>query len=169
MVHSLWINKTADKKAYNRDENITYTIRYGNSQSNQNAVNINITDILPEIDLLGVSPAPSSVNGNILTWRIKELAANENGVIMLYAHIPKQRNISFDETSSVKGEGFVHVSKRLSTTIEKSALINRANISGYYLGDIRHSPSNDSSTSAVTILGSPGTELSHLRAWQRSL
>ena len=159
VVHSLWINKTADKKAYNRDENITYTIRYGNSQSNQNAININITDIFPEIDLLGVSPAPSSVNGNILTWRIKELAANENGVIMLYAHIPKQRNISFDETSSVKGEGFVHVSKRLSTTIEKSALINRANISGYYLGDIDTSPSNDSSTSAVTILGSPGTEL----------
>ena len=45
VVHSLWINKTADKKAYNRDENITYTIRYGNSQSNQNAININITDI----------------------------------------------------------------------------------------------------------------------------
>jgi uncharacterized repeat protein (TIGR01451 family) len=78
---------------------------------------------------------------------------------MLYAHIPKQRNISFDETSSVKGEGFVHVSKRLSTTIEKSALINRANISGYYPGNIDTSPSNDSSTSAVTILGSPGTEL----------
>jgi uncharacterized repeat protein (TIGR01451 family) len=159
VVHSLWINKTADKETYNRDENITYTIRYGNAQSNQNAININITDIFPEIDLVGVSPVPSSVNGNILTWRIKELAANENDVIMLYAHIPKQRNISFDETSSVKGEGFVHVSKRLSTTIEKAALINRANISGYYLGDIDTSPSNDSSTSVVTILGSPGTEL----------
>ena len=160
VVHSLWINKTADKPAYNRDENITYTIRYGNANSRKlPATNITIEDILPEVDLLGVSPSPSYVNGNILTWRIQELAANESGVIMLYAHIPKQRNISFDETSSVKGEGFVHVSKRLSTTIEKSALINRANISGEYHGDNNKYLSNDSSTSAVTILGSPGTEL----------
>ena len=159
VVHSLWINKTADKKAYNRDENITYTIRYGNAQSNLSAVNISITDILPKIDLLAVSPVPSSVSGNVLKWRIKELAANESGVIMLYMHIPKQLNISFDETSSVRGEGYVHVSRLLSTTIEKSALINRANISGYFLGDINTAPSNDSSTSAVTILGSPGTEL----------
>jgi uncharacterized repeat protein (TIGR01451 family) len=156
VVHSIWINKTADKPAYNRDENITYTIRYGNANSRKlDATNIIIEDILPEVDLLSVSPVPSYVNGNILTWRIKKLAANESGVIMLYVHIPKQRNISFDETSSVKGEGFVHVSKRLSTTIEKLALINRANISGYYR-DLR---SDSSSTSAVIILGSPGTEL----------
>ncbi len=155
VVHSLWINKTADKSAYKRDENITYTIRYGNAQSNMPVKSVNITDILPEIDLLGVSPVPSYVNGNILKWSIKELAANESGVIMLYMHIPQQQNISFDETSSVRGEGYVHVSRLLSTTVEKSALINRANISGYY-GDLRN---DSSSTSAVTILGSPGTEL----------
>ena len=162
VVHSLWINKTADKKMYNRDENITYTIRYGNANSsNLDATNITIEDILPDIDLLGVSPVPSSVNGNILKWSIKKLAANENGVIMLYMHIPKQLNISFDETSSVRGEGYVHVSRLLSTTVEKSALINRANISGEYRMGTDTLPfiSKDSSTSAVTILGSPGTEL----------
>ncbi len=84
---------------------------------------------------------------------------------MIYMHIPKQLNISFDETSSVRGDGYVHVSRLLSTTVEKSALINRANISGEYRKVTTSPPflsiliSRDDSTSAVTILGSPGTEL----------
>ena len=34
VVQSLWIDKKADVKEINRDENITYTIRYGNAADN---------------------------------------------------------------------------------------------------------------------------------------
>ncbi|MGB5101102.1 MAG: hypothetical protein WBN94_10965 [Methanothrix sp.] len=58
VVHSLWIRKTADKSAYNRGDNITYTINYGNA-GNTSAHSVNVTDLLPEVILISVSPTPS--------------------------------------------------------------------------------------------------------------
>lgn len=156
VVHSLWIDKAADKTAYNRDENITYTIRYGNAESNGfTATGISIVDVLPMVDLLMVSPTPSSISDNILRWNIKELKAGENGSIVIVVHMPKKPDMGFKEVSSVKGEGYAYVNKRLSTAEENSALINRANISGYY-GAIQ---SNASSTSTVAIIGAAGTRI----------
>ncbi len=156
VVHSLWIDKAADKKWYNRDENITYTIRFGNEDSNGlKATDISIMDVLPEVDLLSVNPAPNSINGNVLRWNIKELKAKENGSIVLVVQIPKKPDMRFSEVSSVKGEGYAYVNKKLSTAERDSALINKVNISGYY-GQVQ---SNASASSSVTILGASGTKI----------
>lgn len=154
VIHSLWIKKTADKDACSTDDNITYLINYGNAQSVA-ADRVNITDLLPEADLISVSPAPDYANGNNLTWRIGTLDAMKNGTIIIMVHVPKKPKKNFDETSSVHGEGYVYVRKRLSTEDEKNTLINQAMISGYYGPYLNKA----SCSSSVTLLGAAGTKL----------
>ena len=155
-VRSLWIKKTADKSSYYRDENITYTINYGNAGQNT-AFDVNITDILPKVDLVSVSPATNSL-GNIMTWKIGTLDPLKNGTITVIVHIPKKPNIKFDETSSVQGKGYVYVRKMLSTEEEKPSLTNWVNISGYYIED-QKIWTNATSSSTVTIVGAAGTKI----------
>ncbi len=157
VVSSLWIRKTADRKTYSPGENITYTILYGNDQSTT-AFDVNVMDVLPDVKLLGVSPSPTSVNGSTLEWNIGDLKSGENRTITVMVHIPEKSEIKFNEESSVRGEGYAYVNKKLSTVEEHTSLINRANISGYYM--INAPPYNASATSTVTILGSAGTQIS---------
>jgi uncharacterized repeat protein (TIGR01451 family) len=155
VIHSLWIKKSADKDACSTDDNITYLINYGNSQCVP-AERVNITDLLPEVDLISASPAPDYANGNNLTWRIGTLNGGKNGTIVIVVHVPKKPKTNFDETSSVRGEGYVYVRKRLSTEEEKNSLINQAMISGYYGPYLNKA----SCSLSVTLLGAAGTKLS---------
>ena len=159
VVSSLWIKKTADKTSYSPGDDVTYTILYGNEED-YTANSVNVTDVLPNVELLSVSPAPTSVNGNTLIWMINKtgyLGPLENGSIQLMVHIPERPELKFNEESSVRGQGYVYVNKRLST-VENNSLINKAYISGYYEKGPYRVWDNHSST--VTILGSAGTELS---------
>jgi len=155
VVHSLWIRKVADKCAYNREENITYTINYGNTE-NTSANSVNVTDLLPEVILISASPPPSIKSGNNLTWRVGTLGEDESRTIIIIVQIPKKAKANFYETSLVQGDGYAYVRKGFSTEEKKESLINRASISGYY-GPYLYKSTNNST---VTILGSPGTSIS---------
>ena len=157
VVHSLWIRKKADKSTYVEEENITYTINYGNTESFP-AYNVTVTDILPKVILLSVSPPPSIINGNNLTWRVGTLGENDSRTIQIIVQIPKKAKANFYETSLVQGNGYAYVRKGFDTQEKKEALINIAKISGYYSKIFPLY--NASSTSTVTILGSPGTSIS---------
>ena len=157
VIHSLWILKTADKSAYNREDNITYTINYGNSQSSP-AHNVNVTDFLPEVNFISASPLPSIISGNKLTWIVGTLEENESSTIKIVVQIPKKAKANFYETSLVQGDGYAYVRKGFSTEEKKDSLINRAEINGTY--GIYPYPA--SSYSTVTILGATGTSISSL-------
>jgi uncharacterized repeat protein (TIGR01451 family) len=155
VVHSLWIRKTADKSTYKREDNITYTINYGNA-GNYRADSVNVTDLLPDVILLSASPPPSTTSGNNLTWRVGTLGTNESRTIIIMVQIPKKAQANYYETSLVQGDGYAYVRKGFSTEEKDDALINRARISGYYENYSNIVISN----STVTILGSPGTSIS---------
>lgn len=114
VIHSLWINKTTDKTSYGQGENITYTIRYGNSAPIA-ATKVMVTDYLPEVTLISVSPPENNRSDNRLIWGPKTLKANESGTIIIIAQIPKKANATFYETSQVNGVGYAYVRKELST------------------------------------------------------
>jgi len=155
VVHSLWIRKKADKSIYNREDNITYTIDYGNSGITP-AYFVNVTDLLPQVILISVYPIPSTINGNNLTWRIGTLGENESRTIRIVAQIPKKAKANYYETSLVQGDGYAYVRKGFSTEEKKEGLTNIAMISGYYGAY----PYKVSANSSVTVLGSPGTSIS---------
>ncbi len=157
VVHSLWIRKKADKSIYKREDNITYTIDYGNSGITP-AYLVNVTDLLPEVILISVYPIPSTISGNNLTWRVGTLGENESRTIRIVAQIPKKAKANYYETSQVQGDGYAYVRKGFSTEEKKEGLTNRAMISGYY-GEY---PFRVSANSSVTVLGSPGTSISSL-------
>ena len=157
VVHSLWIRKKADKSTYNREDNITYTINYGNS-GNRTASLVNVTDLLPDVILISVSPVPSIISGRSLIWSIGTLGENESGTIQIVAQIPKKAKANFIEASLVQGDGYAYVRKGFSTEEKNEALINVATIYGNY----SNYPYSVSAKSSVTILGSPGTSISSL-------
>lgn len=153
VVSSLWINKTADKKTIYRDENITYTIKYGNAAS-FSVYEVFIVDILPDgVELLDGS---NDDDNRKLIWNIGTLGPHASGTIVFTVHVPKLR-MNFAETSSVKGDGYVYVRKFLSTAEEKPSLTNRATINGTYYGDQNKLPKNISASASVTIIGAAGT------------
>ena len=156
VVHSLWIKKEANATAAARGENITYTIKYGNSDTDFTAENVSITDMLPEVDFLGATPQPNFINGKNLTWMIGNLTPRANGTIVLEVHIPKKAQMIFDETSSVEGDGFIRMRKSLSTEEAERSLTNRVEIRGYY--ESMPIPVSSSSV-VVTILGAAGTRI----------
>jgi len=160
VVHSLWIKKSADKSAYQRGENVTYTVRYGNTGNTEKepAHNVTITDILPEVEYLGSYPAPTFISGKNLTWSIKELEANSSRTIIILVHIPERQKTRYDESSLVQGEGYVYVNKKLSTEEKLKTLINNATISGYYNIYLNKA----SSKSTVTLIGAEGTMINTL-------
>ena len=157
VVHSLWIRKKADKSTYNREDNITYTISYGNS-GNKSAHSVNVTDILPDVILLSVYPVPTIISGNNLTWSIGTMEENKSNTIRIVVQVPKKPKANYYETSLVQGDGYAYVRKGFSTEEKKEGLTNFATIYGYY-GEY---PFKVSANSSVTVLGSPGTSISSL-------
>ncbi|OPY51711.1 MAG: hypothetical protein A4E49_02113 [Methanosaeta sp. PtaU1.Bin112] len=155
VVHSLWIRKKADKSTYNREDNITYTIYYGN-YGKASAYFVNVTDLLPKVTLISVYPAPTTISGNNLTWRVGTLGENESRSIQIVVQVPKKAKANYYETSLVQGNGYANVRKGFSTEDKKEGLTNLAMISGYY----GVYPFKVRANSSVTVLGSPGTSIS---------
>jgi len=106
----LWINKTADQTSYLQEDNITYTINYGNRGKNP-ITNVKIVDVLPDVEILSVSPSAYSQDGNNLTWNIGTLDGFENESIILVVKLPDRSYINFKEYSSVSGDGYVTLEK----------------------------------------------------------
>ncbi len=157
-VSGIWINKTADKAAYKRGELVNYTISYGNNGTKETATDVTIWDILPDVELESVYPYPDEVGKNLLKWEnLPDLANNTSRSILLVVRIPEAPKIAFDMSQSVSGEGYVYVNKRLSTSQKMSSLVNKVNISAYYVNPQKNNSST--STSTVTILGEAGTEV----------
>jgi uncharacterized repeat protein (TIGR01451 family) len=157
VVHSLWIRKKANKNTYNQEDNITYTINYGNS-GNRAAYWVNVTDLLPDVILLSAYPVPTIISGNNLTWSIGTMGENESNIIQIVVQVPKKPKANYYETSVVQGDGYAYVRKGFSTEEKKEGLINFATIYGYY----GVYPFKVSANSSVTVLGSPGTSISSL-------
>lgn len=161
VVSGLWIKKTADKGSCYAEENITYTIKFGNSEGNLKAENVVVVDAIPKVELVSISPAPTSIQGSVLQWNIGTLNPNQAGIITLVVQIPKGPEVIFGETSSVMGNGYARVSKRLSTTLEDKQLVNNVNITGYYVNGSIRMLSKASDCARVVILGA-GTEIKTL-------
>ena len=134
VIHALYIRKTAERCSYSPGKLVNYTIFYGNDEpeSGPEAEKVNIMDTLPDVDLIGANPPPSTVQGKILVWDIGDLAPQENGTIYLTVQIKDRAKIRYDETGSVSGKGYVYNRKMLSTNQEPYKLTNFVKINGYY-------------------------------------
>lgn len=151
--HDLWISKTADKEVYNYEQNITYTITYGNRGKYEEKVFVE--DILPDLELCNIEPAPTSQNGNVLGWSIGSLKRGQSGLIVIEAKLPAVSNIKYGEVSSVYGEGFANTRSCLSTIEKNDTINNTARI--YILGDPHYNK-----TAYVTIKLNPGGIIKNL-------
>ena len=154
----LWISKTVDKSAITWGGIVNYTITYGNG-NNIPANHTYIVDILPKVDYLAASPAPTSpIVDNNLIWNLGSLPPDSSDIrsITVTVRLPTAANLSFDESSYVYGDGFVNVRKSLSTP--KASLVNRVNISGFY-GEHPEIPVHATASAKVNIYGEAGEDL----------
>lgn len=125
----IWIDKKANASSYEQDEDILYTINYGNNNDRaKTARNVVVVDILPEATILEVSPPPYSLDGDNLTWLIGTLEPGEKGSISLLLKHPEISRLDFQEDSSISGNGYVNVRKRVSTINKPETLTNKATI-----------------------------------------
>jgi len=148
----LWISKTVDKSIVNRGDIVNYTIRYENINNDKIVYDVSIVDVLPEVDFLSASPAPT-LAGNNLTWNFASLKPGILENITVSVQIPPAANVRFDESSYVSGDGFVNVRKSLSTP--KETLVNNVTIFGF-LGDKKV---RASASATVNINGEFGANL----------
>ena len=101
---------------------VTYTISCSNSGV-VNLTNVTITENYPEgVTFISADPAPDPGTNN--RWTIGVLPVGEFRTITIKVKVPDSRDISFTETGSVTGEGFVMVSKELSTEQDPYTLKN---------------------------------------------
>jgi uncharacterized repeat protein (TIGR01451 family) len=163
VLRALYVRKTAERSSYSPGELANYTIFYGNDgpEWGPKAEKVNIMDTLPDVDFVGASPPPSTVQGKNLVWDIGDLAPQKKGIIHLTIQIRERPNIKYDETGSVSGKGYIYNRKMLSTNQEPYKLTNFVKINGYYDIDNDGNPEfqesdSDSNTVGVT---DPGTEI----------
>ncbi|MDI9616245.1 MAG: DUF11 domain-containing protein [Methanothrix sp.] len=157
VIQSLWVNKSSDKDVYAPGEDVVFTVRFGN-KGNYEAHDVNLTDVLPDLELISASGNPSA-RGRTLVWNIGDLRSGENGTVVITMRVPERSNLIYNESSSVSGEGFVRVRKRFSTAIESKSHTNRAYITGYYSDDGRKVYHNASTSKSITVAGDPGSEI----------
>jgi uncharacterized repeat protein (TIGR01451 family) len=125
---NLWIKKTADRSNYYNEENITYTIYYGNEPGASKAENVVIVDnVRSDVEILSADPPASAVIGNNLTWDIGTLGPGQSGSITLLVKKPVIE-LEFKEDSTISGTGFVNVNKKISTLTGNESLKNTATI-----------------------------------------
>ena len=163
VLHGLYVRKTTEKCSYSPGKLVEYKIFYGNDEPEwgPKAEKVSIIDTLPDVDFVGASPPPGTVQGRILVWNIGDLAPQRNGTIHLTVRIRDRPNTRYDETGSVSGNGYVYSRKTLSTNLEPYTLTNFVKISGYYDTDHDGNPEfqgNDSDSNTVGVQD-PGTEI----------
>jgi uncharacterized repeat protein (TIGR01451 family)/fimbrial isopeptide formation D2 family protein len=73
--------------AYVGDQ-VSYTLRYGNSSASVVAQSVEVSDTLPTgLDFVSAVPAPTAVNGQVLTWTIGDVAPGNTFDIQLTAQV----------------------------------------------------------------------------------
>jgi len=67
---------------------VTYTLRYGNSSASVVAQAVELSDTLPTgLEFVSAVPAPTSVNGQVLTWTIGDVAPGDTFDIQLTTQV----------------------------------------------------------------------------------
>ena len=129
---------------------ITYTILYANLGPVA-LTEVTITENYPEcVTFISADPAPDAGTNNM--WSIGTLPAGASGQIIIKVKVPDSRDLTFTETGSVTGEGFVMVNKDLSTEQKPYRLKNVVTISCAETDPVTASAS-------TTVSGVPGTSL----------
>ena len=129
---------------------ITYTILYANVGPVA-LTEVTITENYPEcVTFISADPAPDAGTNNM--WSIGTLPAGASGQIIIKVKVPDSRDLTFTETGSVTGEGFVMVNKDLSTEQKPYRLKNVVTISCAETDPVTASAS-------TTVSGVPGTSL----------
>jgi uncharacterized repeat protein (TIGR01451 family) len=69
-------------------EQVSYTLRYGNSSASVVAQAVEVSDTLPTgLDFVSAVPPPGSVNGQVMTWTIGDVAPGDTFDIQLTAQV----------------------------------------------------------------------------------
>jgi len=129
---------------------VTYTINYTNS-GGVDLTNLSITENYPKgMTFISADPAPDTGTNN--KWTIGTLSAGSSGQIIIKLKVLESRDLAFTESGSVTGEGFVMVSKDLSTEQKPYSLKNVVTLSCAELSSV-------SASAFTTVRGVPGTSL----------
>nr|CBH38611.1 hypothetical protein, containing PKD domain [uncultured archaeon] len=129
---------------------LSYTIKYSNAGTIA-LTNVSITENYPTgMTFISADPAPDAGTNN--KWTLGTLPAGASGQIIIKLKVPEARDLSFTESGSVSGEGFVMVSKDLSTEQKPYSLKNVVTLSCAELAPV-------SASAFTTVSGLPGTSL----------
>ncbi|RCV64998.1 protein of unknown function DUF11 [Methanophagales archaeon] len=148
----LAIEKSSSPTTVAPGGNIAYTIIYSN-EGRVDLTNVTITENYPEgITFISAIPAPDAGTNNI--WTIGDLPmGTASGTITITVKVPDSRDLAFTESGGVTGEGFVMVSKDISTEQKPYTLKNVVTITCAEKGAV-------SASASTTVGGVPGTSMS---------
>ena len=149
---NLTLTKTTDKETAKRGENVTYNITLANPCANLSFCFTNVTlwDQLPDkVQVVSVSPDPSSTSGSTLYWDIGTLCGGQFKA-QIVVRVPIT-DINYDMEQGVSGEGFVNVHNDFDTHQGPESITNCA----YAKADLQPTISDCATTKIVD----PGTEL----------
>jgi uncharacterized repeat protein (TIGR01451 family) len=148
---NLTIKKTADLPVAHRGEEITYTVDLSNPCAWGSYTNVTLWDILPtSVELVSVSPAPTTTSSRNLTWDVGTLGPGQNFEATIVVRVPIV-DINYDSSQTVRGTGFVNVHDDYNTHQGPESITNCA----YAKADLVETISSCASTKIVD----PGTEL----------
>jgi uncharacterized repeat protein (TIGR01451 family) len=121
-AHNVKIEKSSSPSTVSPGGIVNYIITYKNTGS-MDLINVTITENYPE-GVKFISALPSPVSGNN-KWTRATLKPEESGEINITVKVSKSsKNTSIRESGSISGEGFVMVSKDISTEQESYTLKN---------------------------------------------
>ncbi len=149
---ALYISKKSANEVCSPRDTVKYTIDYGNYLDLE-ADDVTVYDVLPEVEYVNSTPEPDYIKGNTLIWKMGTMQPGTNGSIDLFVRIKEQPDITFKESQSVYGEGYVYFDRRLSTTTPPESLRNYANITAF------HGREFNSSNSTILVQDSEGSEV----------
>ena len=150
-VADVEVNKSGTPSIVAPGGNVTYTITYINT-GNATLTNVVIIEHYPAgVTFISASPAPDPGTNNV--WTIGTLAVGASGEINITVKVPESIDLTFAESGSVIGEGFVMISKELSTEQMPYIFMNVVTLSCNELGPV-------SDTATTTVSGVPGTSMS---------
>jgi uncharacterized repeat protein (TIGR01451 family) len=148
---NLTLTKTADVPVAHRGEDITYSIDLSNPRAWGSFTNVTLWDILPKsVELVSVSPTPSSSSSSNLTWDVGTLGPYQHFPATIVVRVPIV-DINYDSSQTVRGEGFVNVHNDYDTHQGPESVTNCA----YAKADLVETISSCASTKIID----PGTQL----------
>ena len=148
---NLTLTKTVDVPVAHRGEEITYSIDLTNPCSWGSFTNVTLWDILPRsVELVSVSPTPSSSSSLNLTWSVGTLGPGQDFEATIVVRVPIV-DINYDSSQTIRGTGFVNVHNDFDTHQAPESVTNCA----YAKADLVETISSCASTKIVD----PGTEL----------